>query len=141
MKQLPLILTLLASLAALPIVADAKDKDKDKDNDKKDRDEESWKKESKDVKNDVHELEQEYSRVRDRVANSDAGRGAQQQLQAIGAEVNRLRAQVERGSYDPRELRARVRQANDSLDRLTQQVQAGRPNRGQGTIIIKERGR
>lgn len=137
MKHLPLILTLLASMAALPVVADAKDKDKDKD--KKDRDEESWKKESKDAKNDVHELEQEYSRVQDRVRNSDAGRGVQQQLQAIGAEVNRLRAQVERGNYDPRELRARIRQANEGLDRLTQQVQAGRPNRGQGAIIIERR--
>jgi peptidoglycan hydrolase CwlO-like protein len=134
MKKLPLILTPLASLAALPVVAEAKDKDK------KDRDEEHWKKESKDAQHDVHELEQEFSRVQDRVRNSDTGRGAWQQLQAIGAEVNRLRAQVERGSYDPRELRARIRQANESLDRLTQQVQAGHPNRSQGGYDIERRG-
>jgi TolA-binding protein len=138
MKRFPLMLTLLASLVALPVVAEAKDKKKDHDDDNGKK-EDSGKKEDKETQKAVHELEQEYSRVRDRVRNSNAGPKASQELQAIGSQVDRVRQIAERGNYDPRELRGRIHQLNDSLDRLTQQLQSSNRSRGQGAIYIERK--
>ena len=115
MKKL-LLLTALFTTLLLPLTASAKDK--------KDRDEDYYKKQYKETRDDVRELQKHYDRVRDQLRNGQGSRSAWEQLRAIGGEVDKVSAQFERGT-DPRYLRDRVRQLEGALTRLSQQAQDG----------------
>jgi len=113
MKKL-LLLSALFTALIFPLVAPAKDK--------KDRDEDYYKKQYKETRDDVRELQKHYGRVRDQLKNGQGGRSAWEQLRTIGGEVDRVSAQFERGA-DPRYLRDRIRQLEGALTRLSQQAQ------------------
>lgn len=115
MKKL-LLLSALFTVLLFPLAAPAKDK-------KKDRDEDYYKKQYKETRDDVKELQEHYGRVRDQLKNGQGGRSAWEQLRAIGVEVDRVSVQFERSSTDPRYLRDRVRQLESALTRLSQQAQ------------------
>ena len=113
MKKLLLVATLFAVLL-FPLTATAKDK--------KDRNEDYYKKEYKETRDDVKELRGHYERVRDQLRNGQGVGSSWEQLRAIGVEVDRVSVQFERGT-DPRYLRDRIRQLESSLTRLSRQAQ------------------
>ena len=115
MKKL-LLLTALFTTLLLPLTASAKDK--------KDRDEDYYKKQYKETRDDVRELQKHYDRARDQLRNGQGSRSAWEQLRAIGGEADKVSAQFERGT-DSRYLRDRVRQLEGALTRLSQEAQDG----------------
>ncbi len=117
MKKLLLLLTLTASLIALPPFAGAKDKDKDKDRDN-DRDKKEWKV----MRDDVRELREQYGRLVDLVNLGGVGHRVRDDVSAIGVDVDRVSSQFDHGNFDYRDLHNRIFQLTDAVARTRQQV-------------------
>src|SRR5689334_19858451 len=109
MKKLLLLLTLTASLIALPPFAGAKDKDKDKDKDHDDRDKKEWKV----MRDAVRELREQYSRLVDLVNLGGVGRRTRDDVSALGVDVDRVSSQFDHGNFDYRDLHNRIFQLTD----------------------------
>jgi predicted RNase H-like nuclease (RuvC/YqgF family) len=120
MKKLLFLLTLIASLVALPPLAGAKDKDKDKD---KYRDEEWQKKRWKETRDDVRKLREQYERLAESTRRDGASRRLREQIEFLGSDVKRVSAQFERGDFDYRDFRERISRLDDSIDRTRGQFE------------------
>lgn len=118
MKKLLFLITLVASLAGFSPLAEAKKKDKDKDKEEE-RDKKRW----KETRDDVRELREQYSRLSDSVRSVPVSHRLREQISYIGADVQRVSAQFERGSYDTGDLRDRIARVDDAINRARQQVE------------------
>ena len=116
---------MILSLVALPPLAGAKDKDKDKDK-KKDSESDEGKKEWKETRDQVRELREQYDRVQNSARTTGASRSAQQNVDAIGGEVNRVSRQFDSGNYDRRDLKGRISQLMNDISRVRQQMEYDR---------------
>ena len=114
MKKL-LLLSALCAAFLLPLTASAKDKNY--------RDEDYYKKEYKQTRDDIRNVQKHYDRVRDQLKNGQTSRSMWEQFKSIGSELDRLNYQFERGNTDPRYVREQARRLDYSLTRLGQQAQ------------------
>ena len=117
MKKLLFLLTLVASLAAFSPLAEAKKKDKDKD-----KEEEKEKKRWKEMRDDVREIREQYSRLSDLMRTGPVSNRLREQISYIGNDVQRISAQFERGRYDHGDLHESIARAEDSMNRARTQV-------------------
>jgi predicted nuclease with TOPRIM domain len=124
MKKLLYLLTIAASLTTLSPLAEAKDKDKDRD-----KAAEYEKKLWKELRDDVRELRKEQDQLVAQVNLGGVSRRTQDDVGAIGMEVQRINAQFERGNYDYRNLRDRISRLNLSISRTRDQVNYERTHR------------
>ena len=123
MKKLLFLLTLIASLTALPPIAGAKDKDKDKDKDRdKQYDSDREKKEWKDIRNAVRELREQQDRSVQTVNNGGVSKRSRETVIAIGQDVDRVSAQFERGNFDYGNMRDRISRLNNDIVRVREQM-------------------
>ena len=115
MKKLLLLLTLTASLIALPPIAGAKDKDKDRDSD---HDKKEWKV----MRDDVKELNEQYKRLRETVGVDGASRRVRDDTAAIGGGVDRVNNQFDHGNFDYRDLHNRISDLMGAISRTRDQI-------------------
>jgi septation ring formation regulator EzrA len=132
MKKLLFLLTVLTSLFTLPLVGMAKDKDKDKD-----REYEKEKKLWKETRDDVRELREQYGRLVETLRREGASKRVWEDVDFIGADVQRVSTQFERGNYDYRDLHTRISQLEDAIKRTRKQIDYEHDHRRSFKIYIR----
>lgn len=119
MKHLPLVLALAIGLTAIPAATFAKSKGDD------------WHESSKKLKDDVKALQSHYEQVAARVQYKGNGdRRLWSDLGDIKANVDRIHDDVKHDRYDSREMRYRIEQAHNDLERLQDRLYHGDKHHG-----------
>lgn len=111
MKKLALLLLIAIGLAQWSPNAIAKDKKED-----------YWKKEYKETRDDVRELNDRYDQVKEQLRKYKGSRSAWAQLQVIHNDVERINWLFERRAMNYHDLRDRVKKVRKNIERLDDQV-------------------